>query len=94
MFPSIIFSIIVFFLLIETTKLTSISSKSIVIQVKGDCKTLGDQIAQEHGYRYVRSVCFIKSKIHDEINLLRFLMIFVKWKKIHYQKIISDIDEL
>ncbi len=58
MFPSIIFSTILFSLLIKTTKLTSISSKSIVIQVKGDCKILADKIAQEYGYRYVRQVCF------------------------------------
>ncbi|CAF5224852.1 unnamed protein product, partial [Rotaria magnacalcarata] len=45
-----------FFLLIQTTKLTSNSLKSIVIQVKGDCETIGDKIAQEHGYRYVRQI--------------------------------------
>jgi hypothetical protein len=58
MSPSISFPIIIFFLLIQTTKSTSNSLKSIVIQIKGDCKILGDQIAQEHGYRYVRQVCF------------------------------------
>ncbi|CAF0847835.1 unnamed protein product [Rotaria sp. Silwood1] len=56
MFRLIIFSIIQFFLLIETTKSTSVSLISIVIQVKGDCKTIGDKIAQEHGYRYVRQI--------------------------------------
>ena len=29
-----------------------------MIQVKGDCQALGDQIAHEHGYRYVRQVGF------------------------------------
>ncbi|CAM4806457.1 unnamed protein product [Rotaria magnacalcarata] len=50
------FFILQFFLLIQTTKLTSNSLKSIVIQVKGDCETIGDRIAQEHGYRYVRQI--------------------------------------
>ncbi len=56
MFPSIDFSIILFLLLILTTKSISDSLKSIVIQVKGDCQILGDKIAQEHGYRYIRQV--------------------------------------
>ncbi|CAF0988171.1 unnamed protein product [Rotaria sordida] len=61
MYPlEIFFLISLFLLLIETTKSTSNSPKTIVIQIKGDCKNLGDKIAQEHGYRYVRQIfdCF------------------------------------
>ncbi|UJR15817.1 hypothetical protein I4U23_002746 [Adineta vaga] len=52
MFSSIIFSTILYYLLISPTN----SLQSIVIQVKGDCKLLADKIAQEHGYRYVRKI--------------------------------------
>jgi hypothetical protein len=34
-----------------------------VIQVKGDCQILGDKIAHEHGYRYVRQVYVYISNI-------------------------------
>ncbi len=81
MFPSISFVIILFFLLIQITKPTSNILKSIVIQIKGDCKILGDKIAQEHGYRYVRQVYFLFSystKTNNEFYSFRFLIIFVK----------------
>ncbi|CAF1328959.1 unnamed protein product [Adineta steineri] len=52
MFPSIILTFILCFTLFSTT----ISSKSIVIEVKGDCETVGGRIAHEHGYRYVRQI--------------------------------------
>ena len=35
---------------------TSVHTSTIVIQVTGDCKSLGHQIAQNHGYRFVRQV--------------------------------------
>lgn len=55
MFRSIIFFIVHFLFSLQTTK--SISAfKSIVIQVKGDCETIGAKVAQEHGYRYARTV--------------------------------------
>ncbi|CAF2682786.1 unnamed protein product [Rotaria sp. Silwood2] len=56
MFPSIILTFIFYFVLFFTTYLTLISSKSVVIEVKGDCATLGQRIAHEHGYRYVRQI--------------------------------------
>jgi len=37
---------------------TPILSKSIVIEVNGDCATVGKQVAHEHGYRYIRQVGF------------------------------------
>jgi hypothetical protein len=58
MFPSIIFPLISSFFLTQTTTSTFISSTSIVIEVKGDCRTVGHKIAQEHGYRFVRQVSF------------------------------------
>lgn len=80
-------------MLFITTNFTPILSKSIVIEINGDCAILGKRVAHEHGYRYVRQVrrfYFSKKKI---IYLLRFLMDFVKLKKIHCLKIIDDIDE-
>jgi hypothetical protein len=77
MFPSIDFSIILFLLLILTTKSISDSLKSIVIQVKGDCQILGDKIAQENGYRYVRQVWFFYDSIKSH-NFFRSLMVIVK----------------
>ena len=44
---------IIFVLLIIVS---AVLPKSVVIQVHGDCQTLGDRVAQEHGYRYVRQV--------------------------------------
>lgn len=38
------------------TNLTLVSSKSIVIEVNGDCAIVGEKVAYEHGYRYVRQV--------------------------------------
>lgn len=58
MLPSFVLFIVQFFLFIETTVSTANSLKSIVIQVKGECETIGDKIAQEHGYHYVRQVRF------------------------------------
>jgi hypothetical protein len=52
MFPSIILIFILSFVLY----FTPILSQSIVIEVKGDCATVGKQVAHEHGYRYVRQV--------------------------------------
>lgn len=43
-------------MLFLTTNVTPILSKSIVIEVNGDCATIGKQIAHEHGYQYVRQV--------------------------------------
>ena len=51
-------SITLTFVLFVTTNLPPILSKSVVIEVKGDCAILGKKIADEHGYRYVRQVCF------------------------------------
>ncbi|CAF4928359.1 unnamed protein product, partial [Rotaria sp. Silwood1] len=56
MFPSTVLTFIFYFVLFFTTYLTLISSKSVVIEVKGDCATIGQQIAHEHGYRYVREI--------------------------------------
>lgn len=55
MIPSVILNLLVLFFAISPTQ---ISSKSIVIEINGDCKTVGETIAQEHGYRFVRQVCF------------------------------------
>ncbi|UJR30781.1 hypothetical protein I4U23_018301 [Adineta vaga] len=52
MFPSILLTFILYFVLLPTTN----STKSIVIEVNGDCKTIGKQVAHEHGYRYVRQI--------------------------------------
>ncbi len=51
-------SIILTFVLFITTNFTPILSKSIVIEINGDCAILGKRVAHEHGYRYVRQVCF------------------------------------
>ncbi|CAF1326941.1 unnamed protein product [Adineta steineri] len=56
MFPSIIFPIILYFLLIPIIKSSTNSLTSIVIQVNGDCNILAVRIAREHGYRYVRQI--------------------------------------
>jgi hypothetical protein len=48
-----------------------------VIQVKGDCQILGDKIAQENGYRYVRQVWFFYDSIKSH-NFFRSLMVIVK----------------
>jgi len=56
MFPSMILTFILYFVLFLTTNFPLILSKSIVIEIKGDCATMGRQIAHEHGYRYVRQV--------------------------------------
>ncbi|CAF3407738.1 unnamed protein product [Rotaria socialis] len=53
MLPSIIF---IFILSFFTIHLTLISSKSVVIEIKGDCAIVGERIAQEHGYRYIRQI--------------------------------------
>lgn len=94
MFPSILLT----FLFVLITNFTLIYSKSIVIEVKGDCATVGQRVAHEHGYRYVRQVRFHlkKSSLRNmEISFdRRFLMDFVKLKKIHHPKNILDIDEL
>ncbi len=58
-------SIILFFILIQTTDTNSL--KTIVFQIKGDCQILADKIAHEHGYRYVRQVCFVLFFIFEEI---------------------------
>lgn len=51
---------IIFIRLIIVSAVASTSSPvlpiSVVIQVHGDCETLGHRVAQEHGYRYVRQV--------------------------------------
>ncbi|CAF0981869.1 unnamed protein product [Adineta ricciae] len=52
MFQSIIFCTVLYSLLITRT----LSLQSIVVKVKGDCKQLASDIAQEHGYRYVRQI--------------------------------------
>lgn len=81
MTPTIIF-FIQLFLSFGTTKSTSTLVKSIVIQIKGDCKTLGNKIAQEHGYRYVRQVLFLihfeLKNNHNMFNIFRSLMVIVK----------------
>ncbi len=56
MFPSIILTYILYFVLFLITNLTLVSSKSIVIEVNGDCAIVGEKVAYEHGYRYVRQV--------------------------------------
>lgn len=91
MFPSIILTFVFVFI----TSITLIYSKSIVIEVKGDCATAGEHVAREHGYRVVRQVRSypIKSLCKHRSDR-RFSMDFVKLKKIHRRKIIYDIDEL
>lgn len=90
MFQSIIFCTVLYSLLITST----LSLQSIVVQVKGDCKQLGNDIAQEHGYRYVRQVEFFLVLIEKFNILFRFSMDIVKLKKIHRQLIIFDIGVL
>ena len=57
MFPSVhlSFHLLLFLLSIDTTKSTL---HSIVIEVKGDCQILAQQIARTYGYQYVRQVGF------------------------------------
>ncbi|CAF0849788.1 unnamed protein product [Adineta ricciae] len=52
MFPSIILTVILYCVLFSTTN----STKSVVIEVNGDCEVIGKQVAHEHGYRYVRKI--------------------------------------
>jgi len=58
MFPSIILTSVLYLVLFLITNFAPILSKLVVIEVNGDCATVGKQVADEHGYRYVRQVCF------------------------------------
>ena len=46
-----------YFVLYLTTNWTCAAlSNTIVIEINGDCATLGKKIANEHGHRYVREI--------------------------------------
>ena len=69
MFPSIILTFIVSCVLCSTAEN---STKSIVIEVNGDCATVGKQIAHEHGYRYVRQVRSIACLVEADLEKVAF----------------------
>lgn len=60
-------------MLLLTTKLTPILSKSIVIEINGDCATIGKQVAHEHGYRFVRQVEFQSDVFCRITSLMEFI---------------------
>lgn len=82
MFPSILFlrmlGCILFYSSSTIASLTS--SKSVVIEIKGDCNTIGPRLADEHGYRYVRQVRFARFRLRAErIDLFRLDFRWILW---------------
>ena len=73
------------------------SSTPIVFHIDGDCQTDGHEIAQEHGYRFVRQVRCLDETFHlcrfDSIQSNRFSTVFVKSKKIRRRKITNECVE-
>jgi len=56
MFPSIVLWILSCILFFPNTIVSLTTPKSIVIEIKGNCSTIGQRLAHEHGYRYVREI--------------------------------------